>query len=349
MSEMRLRGVGIGAGYFSHFHYDAWSRIPEVEIAALHDRDAAKAASVAAQYGIPRTYAEVAEMLDAEQPDFVDIITPPPTHLDFVRMAADRGLHIICQKPLAPTYAECVELVETARQAGVRLMVHENFRWQPWYREIKRLLVGGELGEPFSLYFCMRTGDGRGPDAYLARQPFFRDYPRLLVYETAIHWIDTFRFLLGEVQTVYARLRRLNPVIRGEDAGQLVFGFASGATAIFDANRYNENAAKNPRFTFGELRLDAAAGHLLLDTEGYLYRKPLGAPTVRHEYPFADVGFAGDSVYRLQRHFVEQFRAGAPFESSGEDYLQTVKVVEACYASAAQEQVIDLRNWQPPG
>ncbi len=151
------------------------------------------------------------------------------------------------------------------------------------------------------------------------------------------------------MQTVYARLRRINPVIRGEDAGQLIFGFEGGATAIFDANRYNENEAKNPRFTFGELRLDASEGHLLLDTEGYLYRKPLGAATYRHDYAFSDTGFAGDSVYWLQRHFVEQFLAGAPFESSGEDYLKTVKVMEACYASAAQDQVIDLRTWQPPG
>ena len=71
-----------------------------------------------------------------------------------------------------------------------------------------------------------------GPDAYLARQPFFREYTRLLVYETGVHFIDTFRFLLGEVTGVYARLRRLNPVIRGEDAGQLLLEFANGATAI---------------------------------------------------------------------------------------------------------------------
>lgn len=347
MTEKKLRGVGIGAGYFSQFHYDAWRRIPEVEIAALHDHAPDKAESARAQHGIARTYDSVEEMLDREQPDFVDIITPPPTHLDFVRAAAQRGIHIICQKPLAPTYAECVTLVETARSAGVRLMIHENFRWQPWYREIKRLLQNGDLGEAFSLYFCFRTGDGRGPDAYLARQPFFRDYPRLLVYETAIHFIDTFRFLLGEITSVYARLRRLNPVIKGEDCGQLVFGFANGATAILDANRYNENEAKNPRFTFGEMRLDASKGHLLLDTDGDLTIKPLGAPTAPHAYPHPDIGFAGDSVYNLQRHFVAQLQSGAPFESSGEDYLSTVKGVEACYASAAANQVIDLTTWQP--
>ncbi len=346
-SRKQLKGVGIGAGYFSHFQYEAWTRIPEVTIATLHDRDPVKADAVARQYGIARCYTDYREMLEQERPDFVDIITPPPTHTEIVATAARLGVNIICQKPLAPTYAEAAALVQMAEDAGVRLMVHENFRWQPWYREIKRLMTQGELGEVFSIYFRLRPGDGRGEDAYLSRQPFFRDYPRLLVYETAVHWIDTFRFLLGEVTTVYARLRRLNPVIRGEDSGQLVLGFASGATAILDANRYNENDAANPRLTFGELRVDASLGHVTLDTDGALYRKPLGAPTYRHDYAWVDRGFGGDSVYALQRHFVEQFRNGGEFESTGQDYLRTIKVVEACYASAATGQIIDLTTWQP--
>jgi predicted dehydrogenase len=339
-----LRGVGIGAGYFSHYHYAAWSRIPQIAITALHDRDRAKAEGVAAQYKIPHVYASVEEMLDREQPDFVDIITPPPTHLAFVRAAADRGIHVICQKPLAPTYAECVALVEVTRNAGVRLMVHENFRWQPWHREIKRLLDDNVLGEPFSLYFRSRPGDGWAEDAYLARQPFFRDYPRLLLYETGIHFIDTFRYLLGEVESVYARLRRLNPVIRGEDSGHVVLGFASGATAIWDANRYNENEARDPRLTFGEMRLDGSKGHVELDNDGALTIKPLGQPSYRHAYPCERRGFGGDCVYALQRHFVDCMLDGAPFAVAPEDYLKSVQVMEACYASAAAGEVIRLHT-----
>ena len=66
-------------------------------------------------------------------------------------------------------------------------------------------------------------GDGWGDNAYLDRQPYFQTMPRLLVVETAIHWIDTFRFLFGEVDAVYARLRRINPAIAGEDAGLICF------------------------------------------------------------------------------------------------------------------------------
>jgi predicted dehydrogenase len=342
-----LRGVGAGAGYFSHYQYEAWRRIPEVAITALYNRTQAKAEALMAQYAIPRCYAGFQAMLAQEQPDFVDIITPPETHYAFCEAAIQAGVHIICQKPLAPTYAEGAAIVAMVQRSGVRFMVHENWRWQPWYRAIKTLIEQGVLGEIFSIYFRMRMGDGWKEDAYLARQPFFRDYPRLLVYETGVHFIDTFRYLLGEVETVYARLRRLNPVIRGEDSGQVVLGFANGATAILDGNRYNENEARNPRLTFGEMRIDGSKGHLLLDTEGEITIKLLGEPAYQHAYPYADRGFAGDCVYAVQRHFVDQFLAGEPFESSGLDYLKTMKVVEACYASATSGQAIHLDTWQP--
>src|SRR5690606_35869806 len=114
-----------------------------------------------------------------------------------------------------------------ARDAGVRFLVHENWRWQPWYREIKRQLDAGILGELFSISVRMRMGDGWQPDAYLARQPFFRTYPRLLVYETAVHFLDTFRFLGGEIASLYSQLRKRNPEIAGEDAGIITATFAS--------------------------------------------------------------------------------------------------------------------------
>ena len=252
-------------------------------------------------------------------------------------------MHIICQKPLAPTYETSRRIVEFARDAGVRFMVHENFRWQPWYRAIKQVQAAGTIGDFTHIAFSMRMGDGWGPDAYRARQPFFRDYTRLLVYETGVHFIDTFRFLLGEVTGVYARLRRLNPVIRGEDAGQLLLEFANGATAIWDANRYNETEAESPRYTFGSLRVDATGGHLTMDTSSTIRIKPLGEPARDLDYARADVNFAGDCVYFLQRHFVDCMLSGRDFESNGFDYLKTIEAVEAAYQSATLNQVVRCR------
>ena len=341
-SEARLRGVVIGAGYFSQFQYEAWNRIPEVEIVGAVDRDESRAKAMQEQYEIPHYSPNYRELIDAQKPDFIDIITPPQTHLDMCQYAAERGIAIICQKPLAPTLEDSQRIVELARRHNVPFMVHENFRWQPWYREIKRILDAGTLGEVFHVHFQMRTGDGWGDDAYLARQPFFRDYTRLLVYETGVHFIDTFRFLLGDIESIYANLRRLNPVIRGEDMGQIFFRFQNGATAIWDANRYNEVEVENPRYTFGTMRIDAAKGHLLLDTNGKISIKLLGQPIDEHAYHHEDINFAGDCVYALQRHFVDELLNGGQFESSGEDYLNNVRAVEACYESSSLGRPVGL-------
>ena len=335
-----LKGVGIGAGYFAPFQYEAWTRIPEVTITAIHNRTEARARELMAHYGVARYYADWRRMIDEERPDFVDIITPPDTHEEMCAYAAARGVHVICQKPLAPTLEESRRMVEHADSAGVRFMVHENFRWQPWYRTVKAIQTARTVGDFTHVHFMMRMGDGWGDGAYLARQPFFRDYPRLLVYETGVHFIDTFRYLLGEVTSVYAQLRRRNPVIRGEDAGQLLLTFDSGTTAVWDASRYNEVEAATPRLTFGQLRVDATRGHLTMDTESRIRLKPLGEPARDVEYERDNRGFAGDCVYHLQRHFVECMLSGTPFESTGHDYLNTIAVVEAAYESAARKEAV---------
>jgi predicted dehydrogenase len=338
-----LRGVCVGAGYFSQFHYDAWGRIPEVEVAAVCDLDAGKAAAVCARHGIPRHYTDYRAMLDAERPGFVDVITPPAAHLEVVRAAAERGVHVICQKPLAPTYAEAEQLVALAQSAGVRLMVHENFRFQPWHCEIKRLLDAGTIGSKLhALTFRSRPGDGWGPDAYLGRQPYFRTMPRLLVFETGVHFIDTFRFLAGEVERVYCLLRRLNPVIAGEDCGLLVFEFAAGAVGVWDANRYNESNYDDPRYTFGEFLVEADGGSVRLALDGTLTVQPLGRPEQRHEYAHGRRGFGGDCVYATQRHFVGRLLDGGPFETGGTDYLTTLRVQEACYESARRRAPVPV-------
>lgn len=335
-----FKAVAIGAGYFSGFQYEAWNRIPEVCLGAIYNRTESKARHHMDTYGIPRYYSDWREMIDREQPDFVDIITPPETHAEICDHASRRGIAIVCQKPLAPTLEESTSIVRRANEGGARFMVHENFRWQPWYREIKRVVSQGLIGDPIHLYFRMRTGDGWGEEAYLTRQPFFRDYPRLLVYETAVHFIDTFRFLLGEITQVFAKLRRLNAVIRGEDAGQILLSFESGATAILDANRYNEAETPNPRYTFGELRLDGTRGHLAMEADSSMRFKPLGGDIRSIEYPRENRNFAGDCVYRLQRHFTDRMLDGGNFESTGEDYLKTLAVVEAVYASAESGEAV---------
>lgn len=343
--KKKLRGVCIGAGYFSHFQYEAWQRIPEVEIVAFSNRDPARAAEITAKFGLQKCYADFREMFDREKPDFVDIITPPPSHRSICAEAARRGIAIICQKPLGPSLAVAREIVADAARAGVRFIVHENFRFQPWHREIKRQLAAGAIGDRLhSLTFRSRMGDGWGENAYIPRQPYFRDYPRLLVYETGVHFIDTFRYLAGDITRVTAWLRRLNPIIKGEDCGLLVFEFANGALGQWDANRFNEPACPLPdaRYTFGEFLVEGNGGSLRLYLDGRLTLKRLGGEEQAIDYRPERRGFAGDCVYLAQRHFTDCLLTGQPCETSGDEYLKTMAIQEAMYASAHTRGPIDL-------
>jgi predicted dehydrogenase len=337
----KYKGVAVGCGYFSGFQYEAWTRIPEVEIAALCNRNLDRARPLMEEYGVPRHYTDWREMLEKEQPDFVDIITPPDSHLEISQAAAELGIDIICQKPLAPTFEEARKIVEIT--AGVRFMVHENFRFQPWHREIKALLADGAVGAKLHSIACRsRQGDGWGEDAYLARQPYFRDYPQLLIYETGVHFIDTFRYLAGEVESVYCILRKLNPVIAGEDCGLLVFQFANGAVGTWDANRYNEPNYENPRYTFGEFLIEGDEGSIRLFPDGKLTVRKLGEPEMPHPYKHENVNFAGDCCYTTQRHFIDRLLDEKPFETSGEEYLKTLAVQEAFYRSASENAPVAI-------
>ncbi len=343
MSNTQINIACIGAGYFAQFHLEAWKRIPEVNLVAICDQQQGKAAAFAEKYGIPKVYTQVDDLLEQEELDVIDIITPPETHFDLCEKAARKGVHIICQKPLAPTLDQATKMVQMIKDHGVRFMVHENWRFQPWYRQVKKMLNDGQIGPKIhSIYFRMRMGDGWSPDAYLDRQPYFRDMPRLLVYETGIHFIDTFRYLVGEVESVYSDLRKLNNNIAGEDCGLLLFKFQNGARGIWDANRFNESNHSKPRYTFGEMLLEGDKGAIRLYSDGNITLQLLGKKEVRVPYYHEDKNFAGDCVHALQQHFVYCFLNQFPFENEGAEYLQNLVVQEAVYESTEKGLPINI-------
>lgn len=334
-----------GAGYFARFHLEAWQRLQArgaVRLAGIAEPDPQRRGAAMKDFGIGLGFADAAAMLESLRPDILDIATPPQTHLPLVALAAQHGIACISQKPLAPTYAQAEELVATAERAGILLAVHENFRWMPWYREMKRCLSSGMIGTPHTVSVRMRPGDGQGPDAYLGRQPYFQKMPRFWVHETAIHFVDTFRFLFGEVTAVGALLKRRNPVIAGEDSGYITLEFGDGPTALIDGNRLNDHPAANTRLTMGEHWLEGSAGVLRLDGHGRLFWKPHGGPESEHRYDWEDIGFAGDCVYRQQEHILERIGRGLAPVNTGREYLRNYAIEEAIYRSHDERRFIGV-------
>lgn len=296
--------------------------MPDIDLAAAADPDLARARAAA-----PRAYSSLEEMLDREQLDFVDIATRPETHLSLFRLAASRRIPVICQKPIAPTLADAAVMAREAAASELPLMVHENWRWQPWYREARRRLEGGDIGRVITYRFRIRKRDGAGPEPYRA-QPYFRQMPRLLVHETMVHPIDTARFLFGTLHTVSARVSRLNPLIAGEDFCQLLLTHQSGLAGIADGNRFVDLAPDSP--PLGDAEFEGESGVLRVE--------PTGDVTLNGQRIWQNdvrAGYRGDSVKATQRHFIDCLRSGTQFETNADSYLESFAAVEAAYRSAA--------------
>lgn len=338
----KLRLATAGAGYFSQFHFDAWNRIDEVELVGVCNQTIAKAQAIVDTHG-GQAFSDFQSMLDEVRPNLVDVITPPETHEAYVTAALTAGAHVICQKPFTMNVETARRMAELAREKDLRLVVHENFRFQPWYRKIKSELDAGRVGQIYQLRFCLRPGDGQGPEAYLARQPYFQKMPRFLIHETGVHWVDTFRYLLGEPLSVFADLRQLNPAIAGEDAGLVLFTYADNSRAVLDGNRLSDHVAENRRRTMGEMLIEGEKGTLLLTGDGVVRFRAFGSNDWQGlEYDWQDRGFGGDCVHALQHHAVEGILNNQPIENEAFDYLEVIVAEAAIYESADTGRLVPI-------
>ncbi len=281
-------------------------------------------------------FSNARDMIKANTPDLLDIATPPATHAELIRLGIALGVgHIVCQKPFSSTLEEAQVLTEEAIDADIDLIIHENFRFQPWYRKIASILFEGKLGDVQQARFALRPGDGAAADAYTDRQPYFREMPKFLMRETGIHFIDTFRFLFGEPSAVYADLRRVNPMIVGEDSGLVIFDMPAGGRCTFDGNRTLDHSAQNRRLTMGEMEIEGTRATLRLDGEGVIRLRYQGSsdwqmvPLDFH----ADL-FGGNCVEAFQAHVFEAWKGTGSFETAAADYLRNLKIEAMVYQSA---------------
>lgn len=298
---MTLRVACVGAGYFSQFHYGSWARMERVTLVGSCNRDIEKAKAT----GLP-SYCDLDQMLADTTPDLLDIILPPVAHAETIKTALAAGIKtMICQKPFCNDLVEAEEITALAEAAGTRIIIHENFRFQPWFRAIKSAINEGAIGTVQQVTFRLRPGDGQGPRAYLDRQPYFQQMEKLLIHETGVHYVDTFRYLLGDPTAVYADLRKMNPVIAGEDAGYVLFDHPNNARAMLDGNRHLDHAADNLRCTMGEGLVEGTEGTLTLTGDGAVHLRKHSTTTMTPVLgPNTWDGFGGDCVHHLQSHVI---------------------------------------------
>ncbi len=335
-----LRGAVIGCGFFAANHLNSWRQMEDVDLVAVCDRDEGKAKAAAATFGVPRSYTDAAEMLAAEKPDFVDIVTTMPTHRPLVELAASLGIPIIVQKPFAPTIADCHAMVNAAAAAAVPLMVHENFRFQTPLKAVRSVLDEGVIGKPFYGRITWRTAY----DVY-ANQPYLATEERFIILDLVIHLLDVARFLFGEVDGLTCRTASVKPGIKGEDSAVLLLGHESGTASVIEAT-YQSRQDPDP-FPQTLIQIDGADGTIAL-TPDYQLQVVSPAGTMRRSVEPALLPWAKkpwhlvqESVLATQRHWVDCLKNGREPDTSGADNLKTYALCEAAYASAARGKTVD--------
>jgi len=315
----------------SQHHLLAWQAAhPRAKVIAIADPSQQRRQQRAHAFDVPATYDTIEALLEAARIDAIDIAAPREVHVEAVRAATQRGLPVLCQKPLAPTLAEAEALVEEVG-GGARLMVHENWRFRPYYRQIAQWLTAGRVGNVVQCSMTLLSSgllpDAKGDRPALVRQPFMQSLDRMLVSEVLIHHIDTLRFLLGPLELESAHLGRSFTQMKGEDRAALVLRTLTGGIVMLQANLAVHGA---PPTLTDQLRIFGEDGTITLDgPELHL----AGARPEHHTY---DLAHCYQTSYNATiAHFLDCIDSGAPFETSPDDNLRTLALVEAVYTRAA--------------
>ncbi len=326
-----------GAGMISWYHLIGWRNLGErVRVVAVCDPDADKAARRAGEFSIPSCYRDAESLFAAEAIDALDIASPRQTHAGWVDAAAARGVDVLCQKPMTPTLAESEALVRRI-EGKSRFMVHENWRFRPWYRELKRWIDAGELGDVILGRMAM-ISSGMLPDASgrrpaFERQPFMQHEERLMIAEVLIHHLDVMRFLCGELRVVGARTAHTLAEVRGETMAAIFMETATGAPVEVAGTMAAPGYPARPPDRL-EI-VGSKASVVFADDELRL----LGTRP-RNQIYDRDRGYQA-SFDGVIAHFVDCLESGAPFETDAVENLETLRIVEHAYRSADRDRPRD--------
>ena len=192
----------IGAGILGANHAQVYSRLPGSELIAVCDSDAERAQAVAKKYGAQEQYSNFEDLLGNPDIQAVSIATPDHVHRDIAVAAAKAGKHILCEKPLALNVEDAQTIVDTANEAGVKLMIDFQNRVNPTFVAAKQSIEAGEIGRPSYAYIRLSN------TLFVPLEMLSWASESSALWFLCGHTVDLMRFLLqDEVRRVYAVTR----------------------------------------------------------------------------------------------------------------------------------------------
>lgn len=331
----------IGCGFWAGYQVAAWREAePNLQF-VFCDRQKNRALAMAKRFSANAVYSDVNTMLEKEKLDLVDIITTPETHAALTTKVAQKGLPVICQKPMAPTLKEAEQMVDICRKTGVPFYIHENFRWQAPIRHLKKLINEGRIGTPFRARLLFNSGF-----PVFENQPNLMDLDRFIIADLGVHVLDVCRFLFGEVKQLYCINQAINTEIKGEDVSTLLLKMENGMSctlefsyaSTIDYECFPQTLAE-VEGDYGSIRLSPNFDFNITTKNGQS-KELLEIPYFDWVHP--DYAVVHSSMVAIQQNFLAGLKNGEKVETTGADNLLTTRLVYAAYESAESGKVVNL-------
>jgi len=213
----------VGVGSMGKNHVRVFSEIPDVELVAIADSSPELVEKVGQFFHVPYYY-DYVEMIEEAKPDAVSVVVPTSLHYQVAKTILELGCHVFVEKPIASTTEEANDLVLTARQLGLKLMVGHIERFNPAIVELKNRLANNELGKIFQVH-ARRLG------------PFpIRIQDVDVIMDLAPHDLDIMRYLIGsDVDRLHAETNRILHETR-DDLFAGLLRFEDGVLGVIEIN-----------------------------------------------------------------------------------------------------------------
>lgn len=302
-------------------------------LVAVADRNAERVAAFAREHGIARSHGDVDAILRADDIDIVYVATPTQSHHDLVLRCAAAGKSVLVEKPMAMSHAQCVEMTDACKRAGVRLWVAFYRRALPRFLKVRDLVADGAIGE---VRMVLTRHFQRIPSAEEMRGPFWgwRLDPKRsgggIFFEAVGHTLDILDYILGPVAQARAFAANQAGAYPPEDVVSASFRYQSGVHGsgawCFAADcddESNEIIGSKGRITFSTFPPLSPPGG----------RPPVPIRLMRGDtvevFPVADPPYTHQPLIQT---IVDEVNGSGRCPSTPESAMRTVRVIEDCLA-----------------
>lgn len=323
----------VGSGLWGGLHARVYAESEHARLVGVCDLDGARASELGGKFGA-ESYTDLATMLQRDDIDAVSIVTPDFAHADIALASIAAGKHVLVEKPLATTSAECRRIIDAAKAAGVKLMVDFHNRWSPPFWSAKTSIDSGEIGSVRLITY--RLND----TIFVPTQMLSWASQSTVQWFIGSHSLDTVTWLIGDrVTGVYAVSRSVVLKEQGIDTPDfyaVTLEFANGAVATIENCWILPESLPNI-FDLkceivgskGAFFIDGSSNRVVEKHAGGKgsYPDALVMPEVRGR----QMGFGAESI----RHFIDCVHEDREPEATGEDGLRVTELIEAIERSVA--------------